>query len=120
MAGVTCRSSEMSSSTQMPRPCVATSRSLPFTSRSRTEVFGRLFASDCHVSPSSNDTYTLLSVPANSRPRVTGSGRTTRARLPLGSSTGRPAMIFTQVRPKSRVRYRYGAWSPLKAYSTAA
>ena len=75
-------------------------------SRSRTGVFGRLPCSDCQWSPSSNETYTPLSVPANSRPGFLGSARTTRVKLPLGSFVGRPAMILVHVWPKSRVRKR--------------
>ena len=59
-----CRSTEMSSITQKARPCVAAIRSLPWTARSRTLARGRLSCSGSHRAPSSNDTYTPISVPA--------------------------------------------------------
>src|SRR5439155_870118 len=57
---------------------------------SRYDVLGRLSCSDCQVSPSSNDTYITLSVPANRSPACFVSWRITRAKLPLGRSRGRP------------------------------
>src|SRR5687767_13701805 len=48
--------------------------------------------------------YTPVSVPANSSPLRFGSLRTTR----VNASAATPAVIFVQVRPKSRVRKRYG------------
>ena len=51
---------------------------------SRYDVFGRFSISDCQLSPSSNETYIALSVPAKSRPAFFVSARMTRAKLPLG------------------------------------
>src|SRR6267142_1127284 len=52
---------------------------------SLTSVVGRLSISDCQWSPSSNETYTPLSVPANRRPRGFGSARTTCTDAALGA-----------------------------------
>src|SRR5437879_13040365 len=68
---------------------------------SRYDVLGRLSCSDCHASPSSNETYIPLSVPANRSPACLVSSRITRAKLPRdygktwtaivhGPPTGRP------------------------------
>src|SRR2546427_9373011 len=64
-AALSCRSTAKSSSTQMPRPYVPTIKSLLWTTMSLYKVVGRLSISDCQWSPSSNETYTALSVPAN-------------------------------------------------------
>ncbi len=58
-----CRSGVTSSRIQNPRPCVATARSASLTIRSRMEVAGMFSRSGCQRSPSSNDTYTVCSVP---------------------------------------------------------
>ena len=56
---------------------------------SRTDVTGRFNCSGCQWSPSSNETYTPLLVPAYNSPRFTGSARTTV----VYSSDGKPLMI---------------------------
>jgi len=66
---------------------------------SRYDVLGRLSWSDCQSSPSSNETYIPLSVPANNSPACFVSPRITRAKLPLGWSVGRPCTIAVQVLP---------------------
>jgi hypothetical protein len=50
------------------------------------EVCGRFNCSDCQWSPSSNETHTEFSVPANSKPLRTGSSRT----VSTGPKSGRP------------------------------
>ena len=80
---------------QNDRPFVATTRSSPFTTRSEIGVMGMLPRSVCHDPPSSNDTYTRVSVPAYSRPRLTGSSRMTLVK----SSSGIPSVIFVHVCP---------------------
>ena len=59
-----CRSGVMSSRIQKPRPCVPTTRSSPWTTRSRIDVAGMFRRSDCQSSPSSKETQTSRSVPA--------------------------------------------------------
>ena len=83
----------------MPRPYVPTTRSFPWMVASRNEVVGRFSRSDCQWSPSSNDTYMELSVPANRSPRFFVSARITRAKLPLGRPVGSPSTIFVHVFP---------------------
>ena len=51
-ASVTSRSGWMSSRIQNPRPCVATTRSSPLTTRSRIDVTGMFRRSGCQSSPS--------------------------------------------------------------------
>ena len=104
IAGVICRSGDMSSSIQKLRPYVPTTRSLSLIAMSRYEVLGRFSMSDCQSSPSLNETYIELSVPAKSRPAFFVSARITRAKLPLGWSVARPFTIFVHVLPKSFVR----------------
>jgi hypothetical protein len=65
---------------------------------SRTEVVGRPVWSGDQALPSSKETKAPRSVPANSKPRRTGSSRTTF------TVESRPATIETQVRPPSVVR----------------
>src|SRR5919199_3035305 len=110
----------MSSRIQIPRPYVPTTRSLPLITASRYDVVGRFRLSDCQCAPSSKDTYMPLSVPAKSSPAFLVSARRTRAKLPLGSFTGRPVVMRVHVCPKSCVRYRYGMLSPERRLSTAA
>ena len=74
----------MSSRIQKLRPYVPTTRSFSWIAMSRYDVFGRLSINDCQSSPSSNETYIELSVPANSNPAFFVSARITRAKLPLG------------------------------------
>ena len=88
----------------MPRPYVPTTRSFPANAMSRYDVLGRFSWSDCQWSPSSNEMYIPLSVPATSSPAFCLSARITRAKLALGSLTGRPLLIFVHVLPKSCVR----------------
>ena len=78
IGGVICRSGEMSSRIQTLRPYVATTRSLSLTTMSRYDVFGRFSINDCQLSPSSNETYMPLSVPAYSNPARFVSARMTR------------------------------------------
>ena len=83
----------------MPRPYVPTTRSFPLIAMSRYDVFGRLRCKDCQLSPSSNETYIPLSVPATRSPARLVSARITRAKLPLGSLVGRPFVIRVHVLP---------------------
>ncbi len=53
------------------------------------------------------DTYTPVSVPAYSRPGLTGSSRITRVK----SSSGMPSVIWVQVAPESVVLYKNGRLS---------
>src|SRR2546430_1665321 len=64
------------------------------------ELAGRSSPSDCQCAPSSNDTYTLRSVPAYSNPRRTGSSRTALT-TSLG---GIPSTTSLHVLPPSLVR----------------
>src|SRR5207247_1853325 len=75
--------------------CVAATRSPSLITRSCTGTMGRLRRSDSQWAPSSNDTHTPCSVPANKRPRRTGSSRTTRTK----SVAGIPFTSFVQVFP---------------------
>src|SRR5229473_1514756 len=75
-ASLYCSSGVMLSSTQKLRPCVATTRSLFFTTKSFTGETGRFSCSGCQCSPSSKETYTPASVPAKSKPACLGSTRT--------------------------------------------
>ena len=77
----------------MPRPYVPTTRSFPAMAMSRYDVFGRLSCSDCQSSPSLNETYMPLSVPATSSPARFVSARIARTKLPLGWSTGSPFVM---------------------------
>ena len=95
-----CRSGVRLSRIQIDRPYVATIRSSPWTSRSRIDEVGRFNCSDCQLSPSSNDTYTLVSVPAYNSPLRTGSSRTTRT----NTESSNPLTIFCHVFPLSCVR----------------
>ena len=95
MSSVNCSSGVMSSRIQNARPWVAATRSWVLNVRSWMGTTGRLSWSGCHPAPSSNETYTPNSVPANSSPRRAGSSRTTRTKCPAGI----PATIFLQVFP---------------------
>ena len=64
MSEVACRRTVRSSSIQKERPLVATTRSLPLTTKSEMGTVGMLSCSRCHDPPSSKDTYTPVSVPA--------------------------------------------------------
>lgn len=99
-AAVRLRSGEMSSRIQNDRPCVPTTRSFWWTTRSRTDVAGMFCRSGCQSSPSLNDTNTARSVPAKSSPLRTGSSRTALT----GALSGSPRTISFQVFPPSWVR----------------
>ena len=60
----TSRSGERSSRIQIERPWVPAMRSLPRTIRSKIGVTGRFSWNGCQCWPSSNDTYSPVSVPA--------------------------------------------------------
>src|SRR5205823_1485551 len=83
-----CRSGVTLSRTQNERPNVAMTKSFSCTTRSRTEVSGKLSSSDCQSSPSSNETYTPLSVHAYSNPLRELSSRTQFKKLPSGIPYG--------------------------------
>ena len=77
------------------RPWVPTMRSSCLIRISCTGLTGRLSMKRCHEPPSSHDRYKPVSVPANSRPRRTGSARTTRTK----SSLGMPSSMRVQLLP---------------------
>ena len=79
------------------------------------EVAGIFSLKDCQLSPSSKETYTARSEPANSKPAFIGSSRTT-----LIGASGKPFIISFQVFPKSRVLYICGFISSNLMALTAA
>src|SRR5256885_11988234 len=95
-----CRRGVTSSKIQNDRPNVAITRSLSWTTRSRTEVTGKFSCKDCQSSPSLKETYTPFSVQAYSNPFRTGSSRTQFRKLPSGI----PLETRCQLFPKSRDR----------------
>ena len=100
ISGASCRKDAMSSSTQNPRPCVATIKSVSCTHKSRIEVCGRFSWRDCQLSPLLKETHTAFSVPANSKPLRSESSRTVFA----GEFSGKPLTINFHVFPPSVVR----------------
>src|SRR5579872_2448236 len=79
---------------------------------SRIEVLGRFCRRDCQLLPSSKDTYTVVSVPAKSKPFCFGSSRITFTQLPVGWSLGNPLTILVHVLPPSCVRHINGILGP--------
>ena len=104
-----------SSRIQNDRPCVATTRSSPFTSTSRIDVGGRLYSSDRQCPPSSNETHTAFSAAAYNSADCTGSARTAFT----GTSSGKPALIGCHDLPPSWVRNAYGFMSSMRMRFTA-
>ena len=64
IAGLYSWSGVRSSRIQNERPCVATTRSFSFTTRSVIGTTGRFSCRGCQLPPSSNETYRPVSVPA--------------------------------------------------------
>src|SRR5437764_615867 len=79
---------------------VASIRSLSCTVKSRMEVWGKFSCSDFQLLPSSNESHTPVSVPANSKPLRVGSSRTVFA----GELSGKPFVTCCHVFPPSCVR----------------
>ena len=105
---------------QMPRPCVAITRSPSrgCTWTSRTATAGKLPPLNCaHVPPPSIEIHKPNSVPRNSSDFCTVSSLITCAypRTPLSGDTMR-----VHVLPKSVVRYTHGVMSPNVWRSNAA
>src|SRR5580704_13739169 len=121
-ASAAWRSGVKLSRIQKPRPCVPATRSehihdaSSFTSISRTEIAGMLRRSECHWSPSSNDTQICVSVDAYSRPFLRGSSRIELATAPPAM----PLSISVQVLPLSCVRQKCGFMSSRRRVLAAA
>ena len=106
----------MLSRIQNDRPCVPTTRSSPLIARSRIDVAGMFNRSESHVAPSSSDTYTACSVPANSSPPCCVSSRTVLTMPP----SGMPWTISVHVFPRSVVFRMCGLRSSSRNVLTAA
>ena len=100
------RKGVISSKIQKLRPCVPTTISSSFITKSLILVAGIFSLNDCQFSPSSKDTYTAFSEPANNNPLREGSSRTV-----LIGSLGKPLTISFQFFPPSFVRKICGRWS---------
>ena len=110
-----CRKGVILSKIQKLRPCVPTTISSSFITKSRMEVAGIFWRSDCQFSPSSNDTKIALSDPANNNPFRVGSSL-----IVLIGSFGKPFTISCQVFPPSLVRKIWGFWSSKRILLMAA
>src|SRR3982750_1413522 len=83
-----CRRDDILSRIQKLLPCVPTTMSSSFITRSLMEVAGIFNRRDCQLAPSSKETNTALSLPANNNPFLLGSSRTV-----LIGSSGNPLVI---------------------------
>ena len=122
VAGVSCRSGVMSSMIQIPRPCVAITRSLSrgWIARSRTATPGSsppVYRDQC--CPPSTDTQSPNSVPEKQQLRV-DQILLDHVRVPAHRRGVRRRDERVQVVPKSVDRYAYGRMSPNVCRSNVA
>src|SRR5712692_11253913 len=122
-SGVNSSSALMLSSTNRPRPCVATTRSCErltnFTSY--TGTVGNSAFRGFQVAPASREYHSPTSLPSTRKPRRLGSSRTTCT----AASPGRPRDSSVHVFPASLVLYTYGcpsssSWRSSARYAVAA